>query len=475
MSPEVEIKFACGPSTLEALAELVIPGSSGARDRQLVSVYYDTPEGALAARKVSLRLRTDGSGRTIQTLKTGDGLGRREAEHEVAAGRLDAGAPELAAVLSPADRSRLAPRFTVRVRRRTRQVPRGESRIELALDLGDILAGEARRPVCEAEVELVSGDPGDLFDLALELVADLPLTLSLRSKSDRGVRLAGGQPASLALAPDIASGEALRLGLLGALEETCDRLREAAADPAPQAVHALRVAVRRLRSLLAVFRRRFAAAQTSAVRAGLRDLSRASGPVRELDILLAAADPAGALHAELLAARRSAALGLVRTLEAAPARRLLLEGLILAEAGAWRSAPASAVPAESPEGLTGDLSRRWRRIRRLSARFPDLEADERHGLRLRLKALRYAIDGLDLPAWAPLRKGLVPALRDAQDALGAANDAEAAEARLAALDLSRDARREARRLLAGLRRKGEGARAGRAVRRLLETPAPPLT
>jgi inorganic triphosphatase YgiF len=469
MTPEVEIKFACGPETLEAL---VLRARGPVRDQRLVSVYHDTPEGALAARGASLRLRTDSAGRTIQTLKTGDGLGRREAEAEAAPGRLDTSGDELAGLLSQEEVGRLVPQFTVQVRRRTFELVRGGSRIELALDQGEIQAGEAREAVCEAELELLDGAPGDLFGLALDLAADLPLTLSLRSKSDRGHRLAGCVGLSPARPAELSCAEALRGALLSALTEACDRALAAAVAPGPEAVHGLRVALRRLRSLLSVFRRRFEPSGTEGVRRGLQALSRACAAARELDVLAAAADPAGALSSELSKARQEAAADLARRLGAAPARQVLLEGLILVEAGAWRGAQGNAGPAA---GLAGDLARRWRRIRRLGERLDALDPGERHDLRLRIKALRYALEGLDLAAWAEIRAGLVPALRAAQDALGAEQDGEAARARLDALGLSGTARREAARLVAGLRRKGARARAGRAIRSLLETPASPLT
>ncbi|MCA3720368.1 CHAD domain-containing protein [Phenylobacterium sp.] len=469
MTPEVEIKFACTAGTLEALAARVFTGPG--RDRRLVSVYYDTPGDALAARGAALRLRTDDSGRTVQTLKSGTGLARREAEVETSPGRLNLDGDDLRALLSDGETGSLIPRFTVQVRRRACEVLRGGSRIELALDQGEILADGARDIVCEAELELISGDVRDLFALAVDLAADLPLTLSLRSKSDRGYRLAGGE-VSVPPPAGLASGEALRRALLSALSDACARIQAAGADPAPEAVHGLRVALRRLRSLLAVFRRRLRPSETTAVRRGLRDLARACAATRELDVLRAAADPAGVLFAELGAARQAAAAVLVRRLEAAPARRVLLDVLALGEAGAWREAEGAAAPAAA---LAGDLARRWRRIRRLGRRFDDLDSAGRHDLRLRIKALRYALESLDLPQWGGLRSDLVPALRKAQDALGADNDAEAARARLAGLDLTRPARREAERLTSQGRRRGARARAGRAVRQLLETSTGPLT
>lgn len=470
MTPEVEIKFACRPATLEALVARAF--SAPARDQRLVAVYYDTPDGRLAARQASLRLRTDETGRTVQTFKTGEGLGRREAEHETAPGRLDLTGENLAAVLSAEDLAQLAPRFTVQVRRRTCEIKAGGSRIELALDQGEILAAGARSPVCEAELELLAGDRRDLFTLALALAAELPLTLSLRSKSDRGNRLAAaGAPVPPASLPaGLTCEEALRHALVIALGEAAAQVLETAGEPSVEAVHQLRVALRRLRSLLSVFRRQWAPGDPTALRTGLQDLSRACGETRELDVLLGRADPAGALAPVLIAARRRAAEALVETLSGAPARMTLLEGLIFAEAGDWRTRPGAGSGAES--GLSGDLRRRWRRIRRLGDAFTDLGPEERHDLRLRIKALRYALDALDLPEWRPLAEALSPRLRAAQDALGALNDADAAKGLLERLDLSGDVRREASRLVAGLKRRDDRTRARKAVRRLVEsTPA----
>jgi inorganic triphosphatase YgiF len=468
MTPEVEIKFACEPATLEALAAQVF--TAPARDQRLVAVYYDTPDGRLAANRASLRLRTDEAGRTVQTFKTGEGLGRREAEHETAPGRLALTGEDLRATLSPEDLAQLAPRFTVQVRRRTCGIKAGGSRIELALDQGEILAAGARSPVCEAELELLSGDPRDLFTLALDLAAELPLTLSLRSKSERGNLLAaGGVPAPEGgLSADLSCSAALRLGLVGALREAATQALQTAGDPSVEAIHRLRVALRRLRSLLSVFRRRWEPGDPSALRTGLRDLSRACGDVRELDVLLERADPAGALALALIAARRGKAEALVGTLSGAAARTTLLEALIFAEAGDWRSRPGSEFGAAT--GLVEDLHRRWRRIRRLGEALPDLDSGGRHDLRLRIKAFRYALDALDLPEWRPLAQALSPRLKAAQDALGALNDADAAKGLVERLDLSGDVRREASRLVAGLDRRSDRARVRKAVRELVEAP-----
>ena len=476
MTPEVEIKFACTPDAIDAVLLRVL--HTPPRDRTLLSVYYDTSDETLAATGASLRLRTEASGRTVQTLKAGRGLARDEVEAEVAPGHLDRSWPELAALgLAGAGPDHLAPRFSVQVRRRSGVVESGDSRIEAAFDEGEIRAGDRRAAVCEVELELLEGDRGDLLALARNLAAELPLTLSLRTKSARGADLAADRPwpraAPVALAGGITAGDALRQALLGSLAEVAGRVQDGASAPSVEAVHQLRVALRRMRSVTSVFRRRLDEAPTAAVRAGLRDLSRACGEVRELDVLIAMGPAGPALDAVLSEARRRTAASLCASLAAAPARLTLLEGLCLAEMGDW---PGLARNAEGAvEGLGSDLERRWRRIRRDGQQADALAPEDLHALRLRIKAFRYALAAFEAPDWRRDAPGFEGGLRKAQDALGLLNDAGMAEGVLSRLNLDGEGRREARRLVSGLRRRGDARRALKAVDQLVHGPAPNFT
>jgi inorganic triphosphatase YgiF len=491
VTPEVEIKFDCPPDAIEAVLLRVLHAPP--QDRTLLSVYYDTPDEALAAAGASLRLRSEASGRTVQTLKAGWGLARDEVEAEVAPGHLDLSWPELAGPelagpelvgpefaglgLAVIGLDRLAPRFSVRVRRRSGVVEVGPSRIEAAFDEGEIRAGDRRAAVCEVELELLEGDRGDLLNLARSLVGELPLTLSLRTKSARGADLAADRPwpraAPVALAGGVTAGEALRQALLGSLAEVAGRAPGAANDPSVEAVHQMRVALQRMRSLALIFRRRLDEAPAATVRAGLRDLSRACGEVRELDVLMAMGPAGPALDSVLSEARHRAAAGLSASLAAAPARLTLLEGLLLAETGDW---PGLALNAQgAAEGLGSDLDRRWRRIHREGQAADALGPEDLHALRLRIKAFRYALAAFECPDWRRAAPGFEAGLRKAQDALGLLNDAAMAEGILSRLALDSEGRRAARRLVSGLRRRGDARRALKAVDKLVQGPAPRFT
>lgn len=78
--------------------------------------------------------------------------------------------------------------------RRKAVVGRGDTQIELVLDQGWVQAQGRQEAIAEIELELLSGDPQQLFVLAAELVEQLPLLAGFQSKAERGYRLAQQQP-----------------------------------------------------------------------------------------------------------------------------------------------------------------------------------------------------------------------------------------------------------------------------------------
>jgi DNA-binding LytR/AlgR family response regulator len=88
---------------------------------------------------------------------------------------------------------------------------------------------------------------------------------------------------------------------------------------------------------------------------------------------------------------------------------------------------------------------------------------------------QYALAAFECPDWRRAAPGFEAALRKAQDALGLLNDAAMAEGVLSRLALDAEGRREARRLVSGLRRRGDARRALKAIDKLVHEPAPRFT
>lgn len=203
MVKETEIKLRVSRATLDALRVhplLQARNTSGWQPRELFNQYYDTPARELAAARVALRLRRDGS-QYIQTLKTRGqsvaGLSERnEWDWYLSGDQLDTALldaqcwPESLATL---DKTRLQPMFSTDFHReRADIVWSAEERrvaIEAALDLGEVRAGEQCEAICELELELREGQPEDLLTLAIALAEALPLMPCDISKAERGYRL----------------------------------------------------------------------------------------------------------------------------------------------------------------------------------------------------------------------------------------------------------------------------------------------
>ena len=156
----------------------------------LHNVYFDTPDQTLRRHKVALRVRRlseagAGKDRWILTLKTAGtsvgGLSQRgEWERELADGtpqREDLrGTPW--DELDPDGQlwPQLLPCFVTSCTRSVWQVrQRDRSHVEVALDVGEIVAGGRRLPVCELELEQVQGPTEALYALAHRLADTLAL------------------------------------------------------------------------------------------------------------------------------------------------------------------------------------------------------------------------------------------------------------------------------------------------------------
>jgi inorganic triphosphatase YgiF len=446
---ETELKFQVPPAQGSALRRAVATAS--ARTVRLQAFYADTPDHRLAAAGLALRLRKEGR-LWVQTLKgRGDGLMRR-LEHEV---RLppQTGAPALdpqrhagsaagdALALALGDGAELHTLYATDIRRLHRRVRHGGALIEIAYDHGRIVAGGRAVAVNEIEFELVSGPPAALPALAARWAARFGLWWDVRTKSERGFRLALGQdlvPAVKAgaaeLPADAGPADAWALVLHSALAQALPNAAEiAAGTDAPEHLHQLRVALRRLRSAL----RWFAAWSSDAPAAHAletewREPFRRLGAARDADVLTHSLQPAlaaaGAPPFTWPAPPPGAGPGeVVRS----PAfTTLLLRTLALsmlpaaADAGGGRRAL---------EAAAHDVLRRaWRRVRRDAAGFAAAGVEDQHRTRKRLKRFRYGLEFL-MPLLAPKSaQRLHLAVCTALDALGELNDLHTAEARLRA-------------------------------------------
>ncbi|CAH2601786.1 Adenylate cyclase [Rhodovastum atsumiense] len=444
---ELEIKFSVPTGAETELANhpaLRADGTTPPQTRSEVTTYFDTPDCRLRAGAASLRVRRRGEQR-VQTLKlpsaTATAFGRAEWEWpvhgEVPDLRCLAETP-LGTKLS--HRDELGAVFTSEIQRTTYIVRIDDATIEAALDLGVIRAGEATEEVRELELELKDGSAASLYRLATALQSSLQLTLGAESKADRGWRLRTGrtrgpvkQP-DIRLEPDVTAAVAFRHIVATSLANLLAN-QPAALIGEIEGIHHMRVAIRRLRAVLALFRPHLEPHAEARFTAELRRIGRVLGEARDWDVfcaetLVAAGEdgvPASLL--DLLRgpaeARRDEAHREVVAELNGPAFTSLVLGLAAwAEDAATLAAPPSR---EAMQLLMADLAplleaRLARKALRRGRHIRGRTAEELHALRKSLKKLRYGIEFM-----APLhrRKQVKAYLRGCkalQEQLGALND-----------------------------------------------------
>ncbi len=218
---ETELKFQI-PQANRGLVRRAV-ATHRARLTPLQAIYMDTQDRRLAAAGLALRLRREGR-HWVQTLKgRGDGLMERP-EHEIPLRDSGPSVPaldparhagtsvgeRLLALL--ADGTALVAVYHTDIQRMHRVLRVGAARIELAHDRGVITAAGRSLPVDELEFELLAGTPTDLTQVAARWVQRFGLWWDVRTKSERGHRLAAGLTQRPAVRSDHALLQALANG-----------------------------------------------------------------------------------------------------------------------------------------------------------------------------------------------------------------------------------------------------------------------
>jgi triphosphatase len=450
---ECEVKLELPPAAVPQFHKLpLIRGIKAPAKRTFeVSVYFDTDEQRLRRHGILLRVRRIGR-RYVQTIKAtrdSDMFARDEWEWEIADGESDlslARGTALDRVLKPKSYQRLKPMFETRVRRTVFPLAAERYAIDVTLDQGTIDIGSASRPLCEIELELHRGELRDLFEVARRMSHALPAQLGLRSKAARGFGLLNGEEQGATKFPGVALSNGMTT------RETFKRICRAclqqivANEPAllrgdGEGVHQMRVGIRRLRAAISLFTALLRDPETEKIKDELKWLTGELGPAREFEVLINRVvkpvrerkskwDGMASLSKEF-AERRAAALAQAHA--AVGSERFRMLALDIA---AWLEFGPRIKPEDDLIRDRGNLSieqfaseqlaQRWRKIRKKHKSFVDLDASQRHKLRIQAKKLRYAAEffGDLFPGKQAirLRAKFLAALERVQDCLGDLND-----------------------------------------------------
>jgi len=355
------------------------------------------------------------------------------------------------AMIGPA---RLEPIFQIVTRRNA--IPllaSGQPAGEIALDETTVAGEREWHPqparLRRVEIEAAPGMAPLLQPFVDEAREACHLREAEHTKFEIGLAARGLTPASVAdLFPSLAAHEvsgqdmtAGELALTMLRRQTLELLEQ---EPATrmgddiEALHDMRVATRRLRSILRLFESALPA-HSVAVREELRWLAGALGEVRDLDVHLEqirawrdSADPreqaaietlAHLLEQDRLAARRR----MLDALDSARYERLKISLIALSAPGRALPRPAHKPAAQALPAL---IQRRYRRMRRLANGLNDESLPpDFHAVRIQCKRLRYALDCAEALYGKPIRAA-IKRLAAIQDVLGRYQDAQVAIARM---------------------------------------------
>lgn len=452
---EIELKLDCaGPDLTALAAHPRFHGAAEAEPELLVTTYYDTPDRELRAAGLTLRVRAQG-GRHVQTVKAGSGnvglFDRAEWETEIAGEtpEPDAWADTAAEKVLRKAGTAVERQFSTVVMRRVIPIRQGDSLILVTLDEGRVESPAGDAPLCELELELQEGDPADLFQLAQALSETVPLRLGVKAKSAVGFALLDGAgPAVVKAEPldlpeDACAGAVFRRVVRACLRHM--RLNETAfleGGRPPEALHQIRVSLRRLRSALSLF----APMLEGDPRAeGFNDeIKRATEPfghARNLDVFLSHTLPHLAkdhpdepgldgLRSRAEAEKERAYDAVLAILESPQWRGLIIDFAGWIETGPWAAQPAAAEDGRAFAGRVLDKARL--RLKKRGRGLKRLDPHTRHRARIAAKKLRYGAEffaGLYPKKKARRRQDKFgAALSDLQDHLGTLNDLETARA-----------------------------------------------
>ncbi|MBI1364608.1 MAG: CHAD domain-containing protein [Alphaproteobacteria bacterium] len=454
---ELEIKLTGAPADIAALRRSklfrALRASAPTRER-LVSTYYDTKDGALAAAGVSLRLREE-AGALIQAVKVatpgGGVVARAEEERALRCLEEFPSAPEGSALAMLAKgKERVTPVARTVSDRWSVTLEKDRTRIEAAFDFGRAEAWRKGRPaamgpLAAAELELIDGDPKTLFKLARNCLEEGAgrLRISGASKEESARRLRGeGAWLRPERALHLRASATVADALAAALMSTAMRLLEVAPAVSelrlPEGAHQMRVALRRLRAVERVFRDVVDSRDLRKIARRAGRFARALGQARDWDVFLGETLPQVRARADIdegfdaLATRGQALRAkawdrAVEQISSLAFNEFALDIIAAARLQEWRDEAAARLDEPAAEFARKALDERLEDARRIAVGAEGLAPAALHSLRIALKKLRYAAQTFRALYPHAERKAYMSAMARLQDALGALNDAVVAQ------------------------------------------------
>lgn len=469
---ETELKLLIRPEDAEKLRQhplLKQYATDAPRQQTLSGIYYDTRDHDLRQADAGLRVRQVNQD-WIQTLKAGGSAVAGLYQRNEWESKVSGPTPDLNALRRQIDpkshlaklikdlhkRSELFPAFTTSVQRTVwdLRLPTGDE-VECVIDLGSIDTKDGTAPVSEFELELKSGDPRQLFELALRLQNDVPMQIGGLSKADRGYGLAkpvaftAAKARPIRLSADMSIEGAFKTIVLNCLEQIQSNQAGVTTHHDTDSLHQMRVGLRRLRSALAIFEQSIPCPES--IQVELQWLGGALGIARDWDVFYQATLPGlrgMASATDILQPVLDAVADKVRTSHEAVAAsagssrytRLVLTLFSWIEGAQWRSDMQPKIRRRLGRliaDFAGDILKRdQQRLLKRGRHLQGGDVGARHRLRIAAKRARYAAEFFTSLYPGKRVRPYVRSLALLQEDLGGLNDTAVAKKLLRNLEAS---------------------------------------
>lgn len=459
MPVETELKLRIAPEHMARLKRhsLLKNLESGQTvTRKLRNIYFDTPKLDLHRHEMALRLRRSG-GKWLQTLKGGGSVqaglhSRNEWETPVPGEMLDLEKIKASGGKFPSGvKKKLRPVFSTDFSRSMYLLKFEGADIELCMDSGAIIAGKKSRPISELELELKSGEPQQLFKLALALLDIVPLEVEHASKAEYGYRLySRAKPAASkgqlpCLEPVQSVSEALRNMIASSLLHVQSNVPGAIGKLDEEYLHQVRVGLRRLRVALAMASAYRKDAELDALRQQVSELCNQLGRARDWDVFVTQTlspicaqfpDHAG-LRTVMRISKRNRKLqnAEMRTILAAQDfSRLLLRVGCWMQGSYWQEEQGGEMSSLS-DFARHILEKRSKQVSRIGRQLEEGDEGQLHALRIACKKLRYSTEMFASLYGTDMTGRHVTAMSRLQDIMGVLNDITVARRLLGEMEI----------------------------------------
>ncbi|MBA9035797.1 inorganic triphosphatase YgiF [Rhizobium leguminosarum] len=323
------------------------------------------------------------------------------------------------------------PKFEVVNERRIWTVTENGSNIEVALDRGLVRSIDREAPILELELELKDGKSKDLFSLARKIEGIVPVRFGVLSKAERGFRLLEAERTVVKADPVALDRSDNTCQAFQTIAYSCFRqfrlnetiLRSRRNE---ESLHQARVALRRLRSAITLFKPMLQDDEARRLSAEFRRLAGILGEARNLDVLLPKAK-AGELRDSLTEKRAAAYDSVLQALDSSRTRALMLDFTEWLHCGDYLSVAAKDVrECSATEFAAEALDKARKKLKKHGQDLAGSDDEHRHEARKDAKKLRYAAEffrslfseNRDVRRY----KRFVGAMEALQDQLGTLND-----------------------------------------------------